>query len=79
MVPLSDKLRKATIHNDINELNIIVNDERVTGLIDFGDMAYWHLMDEIVVAMYHLGYSDEDSLKWSLILLEEYNKINPLT
>ena len=73
------KLRRITIHNDIHEYNIIVNDGKVTGLIDFGDLAESALVNEIGIAMYWIAYEEEDPLHYSSMLLEEYNKIIPLT
>lgn len=36
-------------------------------------------MNEVGIAMYWVAYEEEDPLHYSSILLEEYNKVIPLT
>ena len=60
VVPYYPKLRIRTIHNDINMMNIIVNDGKVTGLIDFSDTQYSHLINEIAIGLYYLMYDKYD-------------------
>src|SRR5262249_32193000 len=38
VAPILPRLRKSAIHNDANDYNVIVADQSVAGLIDFGDM-----------------------------------------
>jgi 4-aminobutyrate aminotransferase-like enzyme/Ser/Thr protein kinase RdoA (MazF antagonist) len=53
--PRADELRKAAIHNDLNDYNILVDpdENRVTGIIDFGDMLVgWRVADLAIAAAY---------------------------
>ena len=72
------KLRKSIIHNDANEWNILVEENQIIGLIDFGDISYSHLVNEIGIAMTYIAYDKEDVLHWAGLLLESYNKVLPL-
>ncbi len=55
--PLLPQLRAQVIHNDLNPGNALVDDEdadRVSGIIDFGDMIYGPLIVDVAVgAAYH--------------------------
>ncbi|MCB1608815.1 MAG: aminotransferase class III-fold pyridoxal phosphate-dependent enzyme [Xanthomonadales bacterium] len=58
--PLLERLPLAVIHNDANDYNLIVRDQQVLGLIDFGDMLYSQRVNEVAVAMAYatLGKAD---------------------
>ncbi|MEC7878101.1 MAG: aminotransferase class III-fold pyridoxal phosphate-dependent enzyme [Bacteroidota bacterium] len=71
-------LRKSIIHNDANEWNILTNKGKVTGIIDFGDLAYSQLVNEVAIAMTYGSYDKDDPLHYSTIILESYHKILPL-
>ena len=45
VLPQIGQLRHAYIHNDANDYNILVQDNRISGLIDFGDMVYTALIN----------------------------------
>ena len=78
IVPLYDDLRKSIIHNDANHWNVIVEKDKINGLIDFGDISYSNLVNEVAIAMTYIAYNKEDVLYWTGILLESYNKVLPL-
>lgn len=52
VLPRSRKLRRATIHGDINDQNVLVDDSgtAVLGVIDFGDLSYSWVVNEIAIA-----------------------------
>ena len=53
VTPIAGGLRRAVIHNDLNDHNILVAGERVSGIIDFGDMLYgWRVADLAIAAAY---------------------------
>ncbi len=56
--------RRQIIHNDFNPHNILMDPaapERVTGIIDFGDMVHAPLVNDLAVALsYHLASDDWD-------------------
>ena len=44
-------LRTAVIHQDLNDYNVIVSDNDVTGIIDFGDMCHGSQVNELAIAL----------------------------
>jgi len=78
VVPVLPDLRKAIIHNDANEWNILVKDGKVSGIIDFGDMAYTALINELAIAITYACYDKKDLLEWAAIILESYNSVLPI-
>lgn len=46
-----DRLPRSIVHNDANDHNVLVTRERVTGLIDFGDMVHTFTIADPAVAM----------------------------
>lgn len=78
VVPKLLELRKQIIHNDPNEWNILVNDGQVNGIIDFGDVAYTYLINELAVAIVYLCYDKADPLPWATAILKAYHSVLPL-
>nr|WP_298929557.1 aminotransferase class III-fold pyridoxal phosphate-dependent enzyme [uncultured Allomuricauda sp.] len=78
VVPVLPELRKQTIYNDANEWNILVSNENVSGLIDFGDMTYAPLINELAIAITYACYDQENPLEWAIPILESYHKTLPL-
>ncbi|WP_299767719.1 aminotransferase class III-fold pyridoxal phosphate-dependent enzyme [uncultured Dokdonia sp.] len=76
--PLSQKLRKQIIHNDANEWNVLVQNNEVSGIIDFGDVAYSYLINELAVAITYACYDKDDPIKWACYVLESYHHILPI-
>jgi len=76
--PYFPELRKQLIHNDANEWNILVQDEAISGLIDFGDIAYSFLVNEVAIAITYGCYDKENPLEWACIILESYHTVLPL-
>ncbi len=77
VVPLIPDLRKSIIHGDANDLNVLVNGEKVTGLIDFGDMTYSLLINELAVALTYVMFGKDDPLSWAVPVIKAYSKILP--
>lgn len=78
VVPILPGLRKQVIHNDANEWNVLVKNDAVTGIIDFGDLAYAPLVNEMAVAMTYVIYDKEEPLAWVPALLKAYHEVIPL-
>ena len=64
------ELRKQLIHNDFNQYNIIVSNNELVGIIDFGDVTFSNLVSELAIAMYSIGFDEEDFVYWSSLVLE---------
>jgi len=53
VTPRATALPRAVIHNDLNDYNILITGERVSGVLDFGDMLYgWRVADLAIAASY---------------------------
>ncbi|MBN09230.1 MAG: aminotransferase class III [Flavobacteriaceae bacterium] len=78
VTPLNGELRKSIIHNDANEWNLLIQKNKLTGIIDFGDMAYSDLIDELAIGIVYLCYGQKNYLFWAEKLISSYNSILPL-
>ena len=76
--PILPELRKQVIYNDANEWNILLKEGEVSGLIDFGDLAYSPVINEVAVALTYLCYDKEEPLEWLPAFLTAYQAILPL-
>lgn len=76
--PVLPELRKQVIYNDANEWNILVKENQVSGLIDFGDLAYSPLINEVAIALTYVCYDKENSLEWVPAFLKSYHVMLPL-
>ncbi|NLR77923.1 aminotransferase class III-fold pyridoxal phosphate-dependent enzyme [Chitinophaga eiseniae] len=79
MVPQLSQLRMAVIHNDANDYNLLVNGETVTGLIDFGDMVYSQLVNNVAIACTYAMLHQSDPLVAAAKVVAGYHKEWPLT
>ncbi len=73
VTPLLPELRKQIIHNDANELNVMVRDGEISGIIDFGDLAHSPLINELAIAITYACYDKENPLEWASIILKSYH------
>ena len=78
VLPELPGLRKSIIHNDANDWNVLSTDGKVSGLIDFGDMVYTPLIQELSVALAYAIMNKEEPLEWAAYILKSYHKIFPL-
>ena len=69
ILPNKNLLRKSIIHNDCNDHNIIVNNNEIYGIIDFGDMVYTYVAAEpaVCIAYAVLGRGDSLSIAGDII------------
>lgn len=78
VVPVLTKLRKQIIHNDANEWNVLVKNEVVSSIIDFGDLAYSPLINELAVAITYACYNKVNPLSWATTILKSYHSKLPI-
>jgi len=76
--PLQNTLRRSVIHGDANEQNLLTRDGRVSGIIDFGDMSYTPLVNEVAIALTYAMLGKEDPLFWAGHVLGAYTDEFPL-
>ncbi len=78
IVPALPMLRHSLIHNDANDWNVLVERDRVKGIIDFGDMVYGPLIQELAVCLTYALFEKDDPLKWAVYVVKEYHRELPL-
>ncbi|RED23432.1 hydroxylysine kinase /5-phosphonooxy-L-lysine phospho-lyase [Flavobacterium cutihirudinis] len=79
VVPQIHRLRHAYIHNDANDYNVLVQENRISGLIDFGDMVYTALINNLAIACTYAMLDEEDPLTVATSIVEGYHKAYALT
>jgi 4-aminobutyrate aminotransferase-like enzyme/Ser/Thr protein kinase RdoA (MazF antagonist) len=76
-------LRKAVIHQDANENNLLVDvsptQARLSGLIDFGDAGYTALVAEPAIAAAYISFDKQDPLTAMATLIAAFHRECPLT
>ncbi len=72
-------LRHGLIHGDANDRNILVRDDQVAGLIDFGDMVYSAIVCDPAIAMAYAMLDCPDPVAAGAAVLRGYHARFPLT
>lgn len=79
VAPRLDALPHQVIHNDANELNILVDDGgAVAGLIDYGDVVWSARVCGLAVAGAYAMQGHADPLRAVLPLVSGYDEVTPL-
>lgn len=81
-LPAFGELRQQVIHNDMNPANVLTlpaDRERVTGVIDFGDMQRLPLIVDVGVAASYLRPAEGDPLELVAHMVRAYHDEVPLT
>lgn len=79
LLPELAKLPTQLIHNDANDNNIVVSDNRVTSLIDFGDVIVAPRICGLAVACAYSMQNLEDPIFDVLPVIRGYHSVNPLS
>lgn len=81
VLPVLPTLRQSVIHADGNDYNILVDTaaQRVTGIIDFGDMVVSQTVNEVAIAMAYACLDTDDPLAAAAAVLAGYHDVVPLT
>lgn len=79
LIPALALLKQQVIHNDANDNNIIVNQNQVTALIDFGDVIAAPRICGLAVACAYAIENFADPIYDILPVIHGYHLINPLT
>jgi 4-aminobutyrate aminotransferase-like enzyme/Ser/Thr protein kinase RdoA (MazF antagonist) len=78
VLPQIHTLRHAYVHNDANDYNILVDETNVTGLIDFGDMVYTALINNLAITCTYAMLDNEDPLTAASLVVKGYHESYPL-
>ncbi len=79
--PVLERLRSQVIHNDMNPGNLLIDSEgpeRISGLIDFGDLTKSPLVIDLAVAAAYQLSPGDDPLAGVLPMIAGYHGIEPL-
>jgi len=79
VLPQIHRLRHAYIHNDANDYNVLVQENKISGLIDFGDMVYTALINNLAIACTYAMLDEEDPLGVAAAIVAGYHKAYALT
>lgn len=79
--PVLSGCRAQVIHSDLNPDNVVIDehdDERVVGVIDFGDMLHAPLIADVAIACSYLRIPGADPLALATALVAGYHAVTPL-
>ena len=81
VAPRLPALRRGVIHNDANDHNVLVDRraDRVTGVVDFGDMVFSHTVNGLAVAMAYAALGEPNPLAAAARVARGYHAVQPLT
>ena len=79
VLPVLSSLRHAYAHNDANDYNLLVQGDVVSGLIDFGDMVYTALINNVAVACTYAMLNNNHPLHTASLVVKSYHAVYPLT
>jgi hypothetical protein len=72
-------LRAGIIHGDANDNNVLAEPDRMTGLLDFGDMVHSAIVCDLAVALAYTMLGEHDPLAAAGAVIRGYHRHNPLT
>ncbi len=70
----SGELRRSVIHADANDYNVLVEEDKVVGLIDFGDVVYSWTVGELAIAVAYVILGKEDPHAAAAPVIEGYRE-----
>jgi Ser/Thr protein kinase RdoA (MazF antagonist) len=71
-------LRSGVIHGDANDHNVLAEPDRMTGLLDFGDMVHSAVVCDLAVALAYAMLGERDPLTAAGAVIRGYHRHNPL-
>ena len=79
VLPALEGMRAQVIHNDVSCMNTIVEGDRVTGVIDFGDLIHAPLVCDLAVPISELIVGVDDPFGVAMEIAAGYCAVEPLT
>ena len=80
-LPALPGLRQQPVHNDLNPHNVVVdpaNHERISGIIDFGDMTSTARVNDLAITAAYQVADNDDPLAPACELIAAYHAVTPL-
>jgi Ser/Thr protein kinase RdoA (MazF antagonist) len=71
-------LRRSVIHGDANDYNVLVDRDRVVGVIDFGDMVYSWTIGNLAVALAYVVLGKDKPFAAAQHVVDGYTQEFPL-
>ncbi len=79
ILPALPDLPASVIHGDANDYNVLTQDNRISGLIDFGDMVYTPTVFEVAIAAAYAMLGKDDPLAAAAHVIAGYQQAKPLS
>jgi 4-aminobutyrate aminotransferase-like enzyme/Ser/Thr protein kinase RdoA (MazF antagonist) len=81
VLPRLPSLGQSAIHGDLNDYNVLVDAraDRVTGIVDFGDMVFSHTVNDLAIAMAYAALGQADPVGAAATVAAGYHAVRPLT
>lgn len=76
--PLLADLPHSLIHGDLNDENLRVKNDRLYGVIDFGDCLYNPVICELAIALVYLTLDQPEPLALAAQIVAGYHRVRPL-
>ena len=67
-------LRRSVIHGDANDYNVLIDRDKVVGLIDFGDIVYSYTVGDLAIAVAYVVLGKSDPYAAAAPLIEGYRE-----
>ena len=77
--PTNHRLRHSILHNDSHEWNILTEKGVVTGAIDFGDIVFGPLVQEVAITICYAMMASNEPWQTATTILKSYHEVLPLT
>ena len=71
-LPQYQNLRYSIIHGDMNIQNVLTDGSKISGVIDFGDMCYSLLVNELAVALTYIMFEKEEPIRAAQNVIRGY-------
>jgi len=82
-MPFLPQLPQAVIHNDANDMNLLIDHKQhpaeIIGLIDFGDMVYTHVINDLAITAAYALMNQTEPLNTLKVLVNGYHQVRPLS
>jgi Ser/Thr protein kinase RdoA (MazF antagonist) len=67
-------LRRSVVHGDANDYNVLVDGNKVVGLIDFGDIVYSYTVGDLAIAVAYVVLGKSDPYAAAAPVIEGYRE-----
>ena len=72
------RLRRAVVHNDPNDYNVLVDGRRIAGVLDFGDLVHSYAVADLAIAIAYAVLDKADPLDAAVSIVRGYARSRPI-